>query len=138
MNTYTKQHLRDDIELSYTDNDEIEILISPGFGGGWSTWNDDCINLAIDKRIINYFKKNGTGVDKKNRLSHDQFDDLKYKEFKNQLKEFLESIGYNNVYTGGWKDIVIETVKPNCKFRIDEYDGSEELIKYEQDTLWEL
>ena len=136
MNTYTKQHLRDDIELSYTDNGEIEILISPGFGAGWSTWNDNSISLAVDKRIIDYFKKNGTGVEKTNRLSKEFGNQSE--EFRNQLKEFLKSIGYNNVYTGGWEDIVIETIKPNCKFRIDEYDGSEELISYPNDELWEL
>lgn len=134
MNTYTKKHLRNDIELSYTDDGLIEILISPGYGAGWSTWNNNSINLAVDKRIIDYFKKNGTGASKKRCL----LETPEYKEFKNDLKTFLESIGYKDVYCGGWKDIVVKTVKPNCKFRIYEYDGLEELITYEEDTLWEL
>lgn len=120
MNTYTKKHLRDNIELSYTKDGDIEILISPGFGAGWSTWDSNSINLAVDKKIIDFFKKYGKYVS------------------LDKLKTFLESIGYEGVYCGGWKNIVIEKIKPNCKFRIDEYDGSEELISYEDDHLWEL
>ena len=62
MNTYTKKHLRDNIELSYTKDGDIEILISPGFGAGWSTWDNNSINLAVDKKIIDFFKEYGKCV----------------------------------------------------------------------------
>lgn len=119
MNTYTKERLNK-IELSYTKDKKIEILISPGYGAGWSTWNNQSINLAVDKRIIDFFKKNGKDVE------HEK------------LKNFLNSIGYNDVYVGGWKKLVIEKISPNERFRIDEYDGSESLIPYGEDEIWEL
>ena len=121
MNDYTRNQLRKDIELSYTDKGEIEILISPGYGAGWSTfgWNDD-INIALDKRIIDYYKQNGTKVDKE------------------EVKKFLESIGYEHAYCGGWSQIMLDTIPPNCRFRIDEYDGYETLIECETENWYEL
>ena len=56
MNAYTKNHLKDGIELSYTNDGDVEILVSPGFGAGWSTWND--LGVAVDKRIVDFFKEN--------------------------------------------------------------------------------
>lgn len=38
------------MEKYYNENDELGVLISVGFGAGWSTWNDE--GLAYDKRII--------------------------------------------------------------------------------------
>ena len=121
MNTYTKNKLKKDLEFSY-NNGLIEVLISCGYGAGWSTWNNNySINLAVDKRIIDYYKKN-----KERKLG------------KNEIEKFLSSIGYEGVYCGGWNKMAIETVPPNCKFRIDEYDGAESLIIYENDEIWEL
>ena len=101
MNDYTKK-LLSDIELSCTDDDKVEVLVSPGFGAGWSTWNDDGLKLAVDKRIIDFFKRAGQDAD------------------KNLVKAFLREIGYEHVYCGGWDDLVIETVSKGMKFRISE------------------
>lgn len=121
MNTYTKNKLRKDIEFSY-NNGLIEVLLSCGYGAGWSTWNNNySINLAVDKRIIDYYKEN-----KERKLD------------ENEIKKFLSSIGYEDVYCGGWNKMAIETIPLNCKFRIDEYDGAESLITYENDEIWEL
>ena len=121
MNEFTKSHLRKDIEFSYDEKGDIEILISPGYGAGWSTWNENySINLAVDKKIIDYFKTH------------------KYSSI-HDLRSFMQSIGYDErVYYGGWNNIKIMTVPKNCKFRIEEYDGSESLITYANDELWEL
>ena len=118
MNDYTRK-LLGDIELSYTDDEKVEVLVSPGWGAGWSTWNDDGLKLAVDKRIIDYFKKVGQDTD------------------ENIVKAFCESIGYKRVYCGGWDQLVIETVPQGKKFRITEYDGFEELEVY-GDKSYEL
>lgn len=120
MNSYTKNKLKEGIEFSYTKKGEIKVLISPGYGAGWSTWNSDSINLAVDKRIVDFFESHGKNVERE------------------ELIDFLESIGYDDVYVGGWKQIEIETVGPNDRFMIDEYDGSESLINYAKDNVWEL
>ena len=121
MNNFTRKILKEEIEFSYTNNGKIEILISPHYGAGWSTWNENYkINIALDKRIINYYKKYGNEVP------------------SSSLKEFLESIGYKDVFCGGWKNIIIKTIQKGEKFRIDEYDGWESLITYEKDEIYEL
>lgn len=120
MNNYTKNRLREDIEFSYTKNGKIKVLISPGFGAGWSTWNSDSINLAVDKRIVEFFESHRKNVE------------------RDELIDFLESIGYNDVYVGGWWNIKIRKVNPNDRFIIDEYDGSESLINFSEDDVWEL
>lgn len=116
MNHYTKNNLRDGVELSYTDDGEnVEVLVSPGWGAGWSTWNE--FSVAVDKRIVDFFKKNGTSVS------------------ESEVEKFCESIGYN-VYAGGWKMVEIETVPVGMKFVITEYDGFEELEIVGEDNYY--
>ena len=104
MNDFTRKILRKDIELSYNDKGDIEVLISPDYGAGWSTWDNNSINIAVDKRIIDYYKEHG-----KNATT-------------SQVQEFLDSIGYENVYCGGWIDITLKTVPVGVKFMINEYE----------------
>lgn len=33
----------------------MKVLISPGFGAGWSTWNDS--GIATDVRIVDAFER---------------------------------------------------------------------------------
>lgn len=48
------------MEKYYNDKSELGILISPGWGAGWSTWHKDFDNkegeqryaIALDKRVI--------------------------------------------------------------------------------------
>lgn len=101
------------IERYYNDNNELAVLISPCFGAGWSTWSYNYSNdLALDKRIVEYFMIH------KNK-SNSTLDDL---------ENFLESIGYHNVYTGGWCDIEIVWIPKDTIFYIKEYDGAESIV----------
>ena len=40
------------VEKYYNENGELGVLISPGFGAGWSSWN--CDEIAFDKRVVEY------------------------------------------------------------------------------------
>ena len=51
------------------------------------------------------------------------------------MKEFLDSIGLENVYMGGFFGLVIELVEPNERFQISEYDGAES-VDYYRDEDW--
>lgn len=92
------------------DHSAAAVLVSPRFGAGWSTWNYPV--LAYDKRVIEYW------LDHKN-------------ENSDNVYKFMESIGYTNVYCGGWRDMKLEWVPKGVKWRIDEYDGSEGIVYYE-------
>ena len=96
------------VEKYYNKNGEVGILISRGFGAGWSTWDyNHGYDIAMDKRIIEKW------------LTSPSYD---------EMEEFLNSIGYKNVYMGGYSDLDLEFVTPGIKFYIDEYDGAESLI----------
>ena len=84
------------------------VVISPGFGAGFSTWNDS--RLAYDKRIVGlalqYINKEITAE---------------------ELKELIESYGYDKVYISSSLNLEVVWVEPYCYFRIKEYDGSESI-----------
>ena len=87
------------------DHTEIAVLVSVGFGAGWSTWNEK--ELAYDKRVVDLF--------------------IEYGPYGNEdnLQTILQAYGYEHVYLGGWEDIVIRWVPINTYWRITEYDGAE-------------
>lgn len=92
------------IERYYNENNELAVLISPGFGIGWST--DNFIDeLAWDKRIVEYWMN-----------KHPK---------KEKMKTFLESIGYINVSMYGYDELEIHWISKGTAFYINNYDGSE-------------
>ncbi len=96
----------------------MKILISPGYGAGWSTWADD-EEVARDIRtyqpIIDAIEKGE---------NHMPLVDALEKEFKEKDKY---------LYTGGADNLVVVEVEP--PFYIDEYDGYES-VKTPSDYNW--
>ena len=94
----------------YIKDGQVGVLVSGGYGAGWSTWDyENGLNLALDKRIIEYWLNN-----KKN-LSEDK------------MMDFLESIGYKHVCCGGLGGLRLEMVDECSAVKITEYDGFESL-----------
>ncbi len=95
----------------------MKVLISPGYGAGWSTWADDDIRAYVRtyQPIIDAI---GKGED------HMPLVDALEKELKEKDKY---------LYTGGAADLVVVEVEP--PFYIDEYDGYES-IKTPSDYNW--
>lgn len=89
----------------------MKVLISPGYGAGWSTWNDS--GMAVDKDLIELFEQGCT---------EDEMADLCVKK------------GYTDEspYMGGFGDLKVAEVPQGCHFRINEYDGSEYIDIYEE------
>ena len=86
----------------------MKVLISPGYGAGWSTWHYDN-NLATDKRLIELFENGCT---------------------KEEMEEACIKYGYTDLYggppyMGGFSQLEIRNVPKGCLFQIREYDGSE-------------
>lgn len=88
----------------YVKDGQVAILISPGFGAGWSTWEDR--ELCYDKRVVEKFLE-GASAD--------------------EMHEYLSEIGYGSVYMGGYDSLQIEWLPVGTKFIIKEYDGSESI-----------
>lgn len=86
----------------------IAVLVSRGWGAGWSTWNSP--EMAYDKRIVEAFLDSTS--------AHD-------------IEVLCKEWGYGNVYSGGWGEISIEWIPVGEKYYIYEYDGNETLVHEE-------
>ena len=104
--------MRPDCEVYKNEEGKIAVLVSPGFGAGWSTWFDR--DLAYDKRIVEYILENGVPKEGEEQYNH-------------VFENFIHSLGYENVYIDGAYYLHIKWVKPGSYVRITEYDGSEDL-----------
>lgn len=93
------------VEKYYNDNDELGVLISGGFGAGWSTWND--AEIAYDKRIVEYWLNESPSSD--------------------EMANFVESLGYRKPYMGGYDSLRIKYIPRGDMFCIHEYDGAESI-----------
>jgi hypothetical protein len=110
----------------YTDtDDELLVLIAPNFGAGWSTWNggDDSEKLLADSRIIRFY--------------HDTYLKTKTREV-GPFQEFLESLGIYNVYITTLRPLKdylkIHQIPKGSRFRVDEYDGSETIVYFQEES----
>ena len=113
----------------YVKDNKIGVLVSHGFGAGWSTWGND--ELAYDKRIVEFWLSHKDDEEFMRTVNHSGF--LKREsEAHKEAAQFFKSIGYNDCpYMGGFADIVLEFVPRETAWRITEYDGSESLEFYE-------
>lgn len=88
-------------------NGKVAVLISPGFGAGWSTWGDDEQRDAalFDARFVAAAEAGVTDIDP-------------------LVKEVF---GDEYFHTEGWGDIAIAWLPVGTAFTVEEYDGSESL-----------
>lgn len=116
---------------------EYAVLVSPGFGAGWSTWDNEYgVKLATDKRIVQYIidhqedKRKWDASWQYYRISNSDGDGA------NEFKKFLTDIGYNadSIYLGGVRNIEVKKVNVHDRWRISEYDGWESLVIFSEDN----
>jgi hypothetical protein len=91
-----------------TDNGEVfvAVLVSYGFGAGWSTWNGEDEDMVFDPFIVNM-------------ICEHKFN---YKEVEKYCEE-----KYPKAYLGGLSGVQIVWIPKGKQFRITEYDGSESI-----------
>ena len=89
-----------------TQDGLVAVLVSPGFGAGWSTWaHDPDVKEALmfDSVLVEL-------------VLHRGFDAAaRYAEHK------------YDAFAGGANDLTVHFVPPGTQFEITEYDGSERL-----------
>lgn len=95
----------------YDEEGSVAVLISPGFGAGWSTWSHgtETEALLFDSRLVDAVLA---------LMPADEF--VKY----------CESLGYKH-YMGGAADLEVVWLEPGTRFRIHEYDGSETIQTFD-------
>lgn len=97
----------------YIKDGMVAVLYSPGFGGGWYTWNTEHLGLVFDKEIVEAILNNDTIT----------AGDIATKK-------------YPSCYLGGLRDLEVMWLKEGTEFEIEEYDGSESIhIIGERDYL---
>lgn len=96
----------------------VAILYSPGYGAGWSTWNDDKYRefLLHDEKLVDLVETN----------QH------------SKIKEYVETV-YPDEYVCvlGADQLRVSWVSPGTQFRIKDYDGSESMVS-NSDDYWNV
>ena len=92
----------------------VAILVSYGFGAGWSTWNGDHENLLFDPNIVDMLEQD--------------------KPDYNAITEYCEKT-YEDGYFGGLDGLEVVWIPKGKKFRLTEYDGAEN-VEFLEDINW--
>lgn len=82
----------------------VAILVSPGYGAGWYSWNKEHKELLFHPKLVAMVEQGRKA----------EITDVWVKE----------NLGIE-IYAGGAMDLVIEWMPEGTAFKIDEYDGFE-------------
>lgn len=96
----------------YDEDGRVAVLISPGFGAGWSTWASDANEqeaALFDSRLVDAILKQ-----------------MPIEEFCT----FVSSLGYE-LYMGGADSLIVVWLEPGTRFEVEEYDGSESIRTFD-------
>jgi hypothetical protein len=94
------------------DNGKVAVLYSPGFGAGWSTWNQELPELVFEPAIVQF-------------VETDQWAEM----------ETYVTLKYPDIYKGGMKDLAVAWLPVGTEFQINEYDGAES-IEIKGEVKW--
>ena len=100
---------------------EYAVLITRGFGSGWSSWNTDYPSLAYDKRVIEWYLQHNDPVFSSKINSYHLDQDSK------EAVKFFKECGYKDVYFGGYPHLQMRWVAAGKPWRVKEYDGNESI-----------
>lgn len=94
---------------------KVAVLVSPGYGAGWSTWadRDDSNILLFEPEVVAWVLNGKEGA----------------------VPDLQTKYGWEYFYTGGADDLQVVWIEQGQRFRIHEYDGSEHVV-LEQDEEW--
>ena len=87
------------------------VLVSPGFGAGFSTWNKP--EMAVDFDLVEAFLKED--MERFNYILEEKFD---------------------GAYSGGVGDLEVQWITEGTQFMIEEYDGNERIQKINELNLF--
>jgi len=104
----------------------MKVLISVGYGAGWSTWNDRKVAeyMRTYKPIIDYLE------------SGNKINSREHTLIKQLEKECKEKFGEDYACVLGWNGLCVEEAIP--PFKISEYDGFESIDYPGNDDNWIL
>ena len=92
---------------------KVAVIVSPGFGAGWSTWNNDYPDMDTNAELVQCILE---GADLKT------------------LEEVATRL-FPDAYLGGLRTVKVEWLPEGTQYIIDEYDGAES-IQTSSGTQW--
>lgn len=119
------------IEL-YKSRGRYGVLVSPGFGAGWSTWGWE--ELAYDKRVIEFWLEHKDDEHFMGTVDIDGCFREKSRAYEEAAEFFKKTYG-EVPYMGGFYQIELMFVKPGVGWKIEECDGSEKLVTVEDEDF---
>lgn len=103
------------MEKYKNDRGLVGVLVSGGYGSGWSTWGyEDSAFLAMDKTLVE-MRLRGAGEE--------------------EVETYLEGVLSEAPYMGGWDQVEVAYLEEGTAFIIEEYDGSESLRTLDDLTM---
>ena len=102
------------------EDGKVAVLVSYGFGAGWSTWVD------VDEEHKDFILYGDEHLVELVRL----------RDFAKAEEYVISKIG-DIYYTGGIYEVSVDWIDKGTKFFIDEYDGAETIIT-EEDIVWSV
>ena len=116
---------------------KVGVLISPGWGGGFSTWGypteaifDPTLIEMVEERYNMEFVPNEKGGLTQLKV----WKEPKYIELTQRMVDYCEE-KWPEEYSGGVPDLQVVWVSEGTKFQITEYDGSES-IEFLEEINW--
>lgn len=94
------------------ENGKVAVLVSRGYGAGWSTWNPDIEQMVFSPEIVRMVIDN---------------------EPVERIEKAAKKL-WPKAYLGGAEGLSVEWVEEGTVFRIDEYDGAESIETYNRET----
>lgn len=110
---------------------KVAILVSPGFGAGWYTWNADKEWILFDPYLVALVEKLSTPefLDQGPAGPRALFEDIVV-----EIESYCDNKDPDGYY-GGARDLVVKWLPVGTKFYIEEYDGAESLVT-EDSLTW--
>ena len=117
---------------------KVAVLISPGFGSGWTTWNSDhrdVEQMLFDPDIVNAVLEFMAKEDTDWRVKYGSRRSLVMKIKKIALAKYGHEHDDYGYYENGLRDVEVVWVEKGQKFIINEYDGAES-IRFCDEIKW--
>ena len=102
----------------FTRDGMVAVLISPGFGARWSTWNSQDNEILLFDKTLGEFVMAGSDA--------------------GVVEDYINSVFLDDeVFMSGWEDVSLRWVDEGTHFIVHEYDGSE-YIQVRDDVDWSV
>ena len=105
------------IKKKTNEQNQVAILYSPGYGAGWSTWNQKHPEIIFSPDFVQWVLDGKPGGE------------LAAETMANNL------FGSETIYVGGAEQLEIKWLNVDTLFKVIEYDGYES-IELEQNQNW--